>query len=76
MPHSLISFRFIFQKFNMNQLNVFTLFLIIIASKYTRSELYTALADLEELLQTESVLINNLQSYITAQEQKLELLRR
>lgn len=60
----------------MNQLNVFTLFLIIIASKYAKSELYTALADLEELLQTESVLINNLQSYITAQEQKLELLRR
>lgn len=52
------------------------LFLLLFLSKSTTSELYTALADLEELLQTESVLISNLQSYIIAQEQKLELLRR
>lgn len=40
------------------------------------SEVYTALADMEELLQTEAVLINTLQGYLTAQERKLDLLRR
>lgn len=39
-------------------------------------ELYTALADLEELLETEAVLINTLEQYIHAQEQKLDLLRK
>lgn len=41
-----------------------------------KTELYTALADLEELLQTESVLINNLEQYLKVQEEKLDLLRR
>lgn len=39
-------------------------------------ELYTALADMEELLETESVLIDTLHGYIKAQEQRLETLRR
>lgn len=42
----------------------------------TKCELYTAIVDLEELLQTEAVLIDTLQGYIQAQEKKLELLRR
>ncbi|GLV45494.1 prolyl-4-hydroxylase-alpha EFB [Carabus blaptoides fortunei] len=42
----------------------------------TNAELFTALADMEELLQTESVLMTTLQGYITAQERKVELLRR
>lgn len=60
----------------MKLFSICTLFLVIAFTKHATSELYTALADLEELLQTESVLISNLQSYIDAQEQKLELLRR
>lgn len=55
---------------------LYTFSLLLTLLKSTTSELYTALADLEELLQTESVLISNLQSYIDAQEQKLHLLRR
>ncbi|XP_034938307.1 prolyl 4-hydroxylase subunit alpha-1 [Chelonus insularis] len=39
-------------------------------------ELYTALADMEELLETESVLIDTLHGYIKAQEQRLDTLRR
>ncbi|XP_011306837.1 prolyl 4-hydroxylase subunit alpha-1 [Fopius arisanus] len=39
-------------------------------------ELYTALADMEELLETESVLIDTLHGYIKAQNQRLETLRR
>jgi prolyl 4-hydroxylase len=40
------------------------------------AELYTALADMEELLETEAVLIDTLNGYITAQEQRLATLRR
>ncbi|KAG7202165.1 hypothetical protein KM043_015847 [Ampulex compressa] len=39
-------------------------------------ELYTALADMEELLETEAVLIDTLNGYIKAQEQRLATLRR
>ncbi|XP_015589995.1 prolyl 4-hydroxylase subunit alpha-2 isoform X2 [Cephus cinctus] len=40
------------------------------------AELYTALADMEELLETESVLIDTLHGYIHAQEKRLATLRR
>lgn len=40
------------------------------------AELFTALADMEELLETESVLIANLDNYIRVQEDKLNQLRR
>lgn len=40
------------------------------------AEVYTALADMEELLETEAVLIDMLSGYITAQEQRLATLRR
>ncbi|XP_046405340.1 prolyl 4-hydroxylase subunit alpha-1 [Ischnura elegans] len=39
-------------------------------------ELYTALADMEELLETEAVLIRTLEGYMDAQENKLRLLKR
>lgn len=41
----------------------------------THAELFTALADMEELLETESVLISNLENFINAQEIRLDLLR-
>ncbi|RZC35039.1 P4Ha N and/or 2OG-FeII Oxy domain containing protein [Asbolus verrucosus] len=50
-----------------------TLFLLCGTGK---SEVFTALADLEELLQTESVLINTLENYIKSEEQKLDLLKK
>lgn len=40
------------------------------------AELFTALVEMEELLETEAVLITNLESYIDAQEEKLIYLRR
>ncbi|KAK2582088.1 hypothetical protein KPH14_002791 [Odynerus spinipes] len=40
------------------------------------AELYTALADMEELLETESVLIDTLNGFIKAQEQRLATLRK
>lgn len=40
------------------------------------AEVFTALTDMEELFETEAVLINNLELYIQAQEQKLDYLRR
>lgn len=40
------------------------------------AELFTALAEMEELLDTEAVLISNLISYVDAQEEKLNYLRR
>ncbi|EDV91421.1 GH14087 [Drosophila grimshawi] len=38
-------------------------------------ELYTALAEMEELLETESVLISNLEGYLRVQEDKLTYLK-
>ncbi|XP_060646476.1 prolyl 4-hydroxylase subunit alpha-1 [Drosophila nasuta] len=40
-----------------------------------RGEVYTALAEMEELLETESVLISNLEGYIRVQEDKLSYLK-
>ena len=40
------------------------------------AELYTCLADMEELLETEALLMKTLDGYIQAQEEKLHLLRR
>lgn len=40
------------------------------------AELYTALAELEELLDTEAVFLQTLESYITQQESRLNLLKR
>lgn len=39
-------------------------------------ELYTALVDMEELLETEAVLMNTLEGYISVTEDKLHRLRR
>lgn len=39
-------------------------------------EVFTALAEMEELLETEAVLISNLETYIDAQDEKLKFLRR
>lgn len=39
-------------------------------------EVYTALAEMEELLETEAYLISNLEAYIATQEQKLNFLKR
>lgn len=49
--------------------------LLSITSRNALAELYTALADMEELLETEAVLIDTLNGYITAQEQRLATLR-
>ena len=39
------------------------------------SELFTALVEMEDLLETEAVLITNLENYIQVQEEKLDFLR-
>ncbi|KDR24152.1 prolyl 4-hydroxylase subunit alpha-1 [Zootermopsis nevadensis] len=41
-----------------------------------QTELYTCLADMEELLETEALLIRTLNGYIQAEEEKLQMLRR
>jgi hypothetical protein len=41
-----------------------------------RAELYTCLADMEELLETEAHLMQTLDGYIQAQEEKLQMLKR
>lgn len=48
---------------------------IILISQGVNSEVFTALVEMEDLLDTESVLITNLENYIRVQEEKLELLR-
>lgn len=52
------------------------LVLLILTFHKASTELFTALADMEELLETEAVLIANLDNYIRVQEDKLNQLRR
>lgn len=55
----------------------FCLFIVFLLTfEFSNCEFYTALADLEELLETEAVLINTLEQYINAQEERLNLLRK
>lgn len=59
----------------MDNLLVQAIFLIFLTSS-VKSEVFTALADLEDLLETESLLINTLENYIKAEEEKLQYLKR
>ncbi|XP_018564257.1 prolyl 4-hydroxylase subunit alpha-1 [Anoplophora glabripennis] len=53
-----------------------TAFLLSLVAHLVNSEVFTALAELEELLNTEAVLIHTLENYIRAEEQKIDLLKR
>uniref|UniRef100_A0AAR5PQR8 procollagen-proline 4-dioxygenase n=2 Tax=Dendroctonus ponderosae TaxID=77166 RepID=A0AAR5PQR8_DENPD len=53
---------------------VISLFLLLI--QRCRCEVYTAMVDLEDLLDTEHVLIDTVENYIKAEEQKIDLLKR
>ncbi|CAG9863081.1 unnamed protein product [Phyllotreta striolata] len=50
-------------------------FLVIVHPEVS-GEVFTALVDLEESLETEALLIHTLRNYINAEEQKLDLLRK
>ncbi|KAJ1521335.1 hypothetical protein ONE63_003011 [Megalurothrips usitatus] len=50
--------------------------LVLTSPYYGKAELYTALADMEELLETEGVLIQSLSTFIKAQEDMLNRLKR
>lgn len=62
----------------MNPLNICVLLLYVglLIPQQANSEVFTALAEMEELLETEAYLISNLESYIATQEQKLNFLKR
>lgn len=49
---------------------------IFVTLRSVNGEVYTALVDLKEVLQTESVLLDTLEKYISAEQQKLDLLHR
>ena len=60
----------------MAKLLAISLFLVIsFGTKSIRTEIFTALAEMEELLETEAVLINNLEGYLEVQAQKIEYLK-
>lgn len=48
---------------------------VVLISQGVNSELFTALVEMEDLLDTEAVLITNLELYIKVQQEKLEYLR-
>lgn len=52
------------------------LLLLVVGVARVHGEVYTALAEMEELLETESVLISNLEGYIRVQEDKLSYLKK
>lgn len=53
-----------------------TVCLGLLFSRQISGEVFTALAEMEELLETEAYLISNLEAYIATQEQKLNFLKR
>lgn len=52
------------------------LLLVACGVQFTRSEVFSALAEMEGLIETESYLISNLEAYIKAQQQKLDALKK
>ncbi|KAI4458951.1 prolyl 4-hydroxylase alpha subunit [Holotrichia oblita] len=56
--------------------NFAIILLVLLCTKRSYSELYTALVELEGLLHTEYAVITAINNYITAQEQKMLLLRK
>ncbi|XP_043654748.1 prolyl 4-hydroxylase subunit alpha-1 [Drosophila teissieri] len=54
---------------------MFLLGVLLLVGVPAHGEVYTALAEMEELLETESVLITNLEGYIRVQEDKLNFLK-
>lgn len=48
---------------------------VTLINQGVNSELFTALVEMEDLLDTEAVLITNLEHYLQAQEDKLDFLR-
>lgn len=48
----------------------------ILPHNEVQSEVYTALVEMEELLETEAVLISNLNKYIDIQQEKLDFLKK
>lgn len=54
----------------------FVIFVALSTHRLCKAEVFTALSDMEELLETEAMLINNLEAYVAAQEHKLNYLRR
>lgn len=53
-----------------------TLFAFVFLLTLGACELYTALVELKELMNTETVLIEALDKYVREEEQKLDLVRR
>lgn len=49
---------------------------IVFYSRPTREEVFTSLADMEELLVTEAHFLRNLESFIASQDEKVEFLKR
>ncbi|TMW48447.1 hypothetical protein DOY81_006466 [Sarcophaga bullata] len=60
---------------NLPTLPLLSIFFLICTIKCISSEVYTALAEMEELLETESVLISNLDGFIKVEQQKLDYLK-
>lgn len=56
----------------------FSLVLVWLANRvrFVRPELFTALADMEQLLEIESVLITNLENYVQLQDEKISFFKR
>lgn len=55
---------------------LFGLITLLAACTFVHAEVYSAIAEMEQLLETEAVLITNLESYVEAQREKLIILTR
>lgn len=63
----------------MNLLNISVCLVALLATfgvKLARSEVFSALVEIEGLIETEAYLIRNLEGYINAQQQKLDILKK
>ncbi|CAG9772637.1 unnamed protein product [Ceutorhynchus assimilis] len=59
----------------MSKCHIFLVIQFLFLFEKCHCEVYTAMVDLEDLLDTEHVLINTLENYLKAEEQKLDILR-
>lgn len=72
---ALIIYCFLVAVRNMGSLCQYLL-LLVLTSVPIQAEIYTALVDMEELLETEALLLRTLEDYITAQDRRLQEIKK
>lgn len=63
----------------MNSFNISVFLCVLLATcgvQFAKAEIFSALVEMEGLIETESYLISNLEGYVKAQQQKLDYIKK